>query len=299
MEFLKGLIDWAMTPSMSLFFVGFVLIMFVPVLMHTVLVARAEADQPFVLVAGPSQSGKTAFAHLLENGFFPQLNFISQVPQNIQLTASRDGDFKDSFQANRDDTTGTHTKFILTDTPGHGKLRNKALTKIANGSGSNAKASLKSVVFMVDAAALGEQEVLADSAAYLYDILLTLQKASIRKAKGGAKQDSRGVPVLIAANKLDLFTALPGTVVKTSLEAEITRIRNSKSRGLLDSGVGTDEIGSEEKDDWLGEYGSKKFLFSQLAEFDVEVDVIAGNVKAKENEGPGVEKWWQWIAYRV
>lgn len=294
---LQSILEWLMTPSPALFVLGFLIIGWVPILLHTVLVARAEADQPFVLIAGPSATGKTSLAHLFEYGEHSKTSFISQVPQSVQLTASRDGRFKDSFIANKEDTTGTHTKFLLVDTPGHGKLRNIALEKIASGTGSNAKGALRSVVFFLDAAALGEQEVLADTAGYLYEILLALQKASIKKSRSGARRDACGVPVLVAANKLDLFTALPGTAVKANLEAEITRIRNSKTHGLLDSGVGSDEIGSEERDDWLGEYGSKKFLFSQLSEFNVEVDVIGGNTNGKE--GPGVEKWWQWIAYRV
>lgn len=290
------IVEWLMSPSPIVFFVGFFVVMFVPVLMHTIMVAHAESDLPLVLVAGPSQTGKTAFAHLLETGHQAHFSFISQVAQSIELTASRDGDRKDSFRENRDDTTGTHTKFLLTETPGHGKLRPQTLTKITDTTGGK-KTTLRSVVYLLDAAAIAEQEVLADTAEYLYDILLTLQKASIRKSKDGVRSGSRGVPVLIAANKSDLFTALPGTSIKTSLEAEITRIRNSKTHGLLDSGVGTDEIGSEERDDWLGEYGTKKFLFSQLAEFEIDVDVISGTVTG--NKDQGIQKWWQWIAYRV
>jgi signal recognition particle receptor subunit beta len=142
----------------------------------------------------------------------------------------------------------------------------------------------------VDAAAIGEPEVLAPTAAYLYDVLLFLQKrATNAKAKVA-------IPILIAANKMDLFTALPSTLVKSNLEAELTRIRASRSKGLLDSGVGSDDIGSEEQDSWLGEYGSSKFTFSQLQEFDIDVDVLPGNVTG---DGPGADKWWWWIAQRI
>lgn len=290
------IVEWLMSPSPVVFAVGFMIVMFVPVLMHAVMASRAESDLPLVLVAGPSQTGKTAFTHLLEHGYEPKFSFISQVPQTIELTASRDADKKDSFLENRTDTTGTHTKFALTDNPGHGKLRSVALEKIVNMTGGK-KNTLRSVVYVLDSAAIGEQEVLADTAGYLYDILLALQKVSIRKSKSGVSPGQRGVPVLIAANKSDLFTALPGTSIKTSLEAEITRIRNSKTHGLLDSGVGADDIGSEDRDDWLGEYGTKKFFFSQLAEFEIDVDIISGHVLGKR--GDGIQKWWQWIAYRV
>ena len=104
------------------------------------------------------------------------------------------------------------------------------------------------------------------------------------------------MPVLVAANKMDLFTALPASKIKTHLESEITRIRSSRSKGLLDSGVGIDDIGSEEQDGWLGEYGSEKFSFQQLQEFDIDVEVVGGSVMAEQAD---VDKWWWWIAQRV
>ncbi|GKT88882.1 SRP receptor beta subunit [Colletotrichum tofieldiae] len=175
--------------------------------------------------------------------------------------------------------------------PGHGKLRNYAMAKLA--SSTSDKSKLKAILFMVDAAAISENEVLAPTASYLYDVLLGLQK---RASSSKSSKPPAPIPVLVAANKTDLFTALPGALVKSNLEAEITRIRSSRSKGLLDSGVGIDEIGSEEHDDWLGAYGTEKFTFDQLREFDVDVDVIAGNVTGS---GSGPDKWWSWIAQRI
>lgn len=150
---------------------------------------------------------------------------------------------------------------------------------------------LKGVVFMVDAAALGEQETLAPTAAYLYDVLLYLQRKASSKGKNKAS-----IPILIAANKMDLFTALPANLVRSQLENELSRIRASKSKGLLDSGVGVDEIDSEDQDSWLGEYGSEKFSFKQMGEFDIDVEVVPGTVTA---EGGDVDNWWWWMAQRV
>lgn len=160
---------------------------------------------------------------------------------------------------------------------------------------------LKAVVFVVDAAALGEHDILAPTAAYLYDVLLSLQRraggsSSSSGPSGAGAKDKKPIPVLIAANKMDLFTALPSTLVRVNLEAELTRIRQTKSKGLLDSGVGIDDVGSEEQDSWLGEYGSDKFQFKQMQEFDIDVEVLPGNVTG---DGPGVDKWWWWIAQRV
>ncbi|UKZ63890.1 uncharacterized protein TrAtP1_005112 [Trichoderma atroviride] len=221
---------------------------------------------------------------LFERGANPSKTHTSQIAHSVELNASTDSATKASFR-NFDDATGTHTKFLLVDTPGHGKLRNVAMGKLAR------TEKVKAVVFMVDAAALGEQETIAPTAAYLYDVLLFLQKRASSKGK-----DKASIPVLIAANKMDLFTALPATMVKSHLEMELSRIRASKSKGLLDSGVGIDDVGSEEQDGWLGEYGSEKFTFQQMNEFDIDIDVLAGSVSTEE---PGADKWWWWIAQRV
>jgi signal recognition particle receptor subunit beta len=149
--------------------------------------------------------------------------------------------------------------------------------------------NLKGIIFLVDAATLSAgDEGLRQTADYLHDILLVLQKRNVKVLKE--------LPVLIAANKMDLFTALPAALVKTSLEAEITKVRNSRSKGLLDSGIGMGDL-DDEKDDWLGEMGSKEFKFSQMEEFDVAVEVLGGNVLG--GDGPSVEKWWRWVSERL
>jgi signal recognition particle receptor subunit beta len=182
-----------------------------------------------------------------------------------------------------------HKKFLLIDTPGHGKLRHHALENITN------PQNLKGLVFVVDAATLSaSNEILRQTADYLHDILLLLQK---RMAGGKAAKALKEIPVLIAANKMDLFTALPAALVKSSLESEITKVRTSRSKGLLDSGIGMSDGVDDEKDDWLGEMGSTDFKFAQMEEFDVQVEVIGGNVVG--SEGPTVDKWWRWVSERL
>jgi signal recognition particle receptor subunit beta len=145
---------------------------------------------------------------------------------------------------------------------------------------------------------------LSDAAAYLHDILLTLQK---RRTSAKTSKLPSAIPVLVAANKQDVFTALPANVVKQRLQDEIGKIRASRSKGLMDSAQqdGDDAgIGGEEEDEesaWLGEYGSKRFVFEQLLEFGVEVEVKGGNVLAEggedeDGEGRRVEEWWGWVA---
>ncbi|KPM35336.1 hypothetical protein AK830_g11232 [Neonectria ditissima] len=278
-------VEAIMTPSLTTIVIGAIVILCAPIILHIILSSSSTYTiPPTVVMVGPSNAGKTSLLTLFERGSSDTETHTSQISQSVELNASTDSSSKTSFR-NHEATDGTYTKFLLVDTPGHGKLRNSAMGKLSRCE------KLHAVVFVVDAAALGEQETLAPTAAYLYDVLLFLQKRATTSAKSKA-----AIPILIAANKMDLFTALPSTLVKSNLEAEITRIRASKSKGLLDSGVGSDEIGSEEQDSWLGEFGSSKFAFSQLQEFEIEVDVVPGNVTG---DGPGADKWWWWIAQRV
>ncbi|OHE98338.1 signal recognition particle receptor beta subunit [Colletotrichum orchidophilum] len=287
-------LDFILTPSAPVILIGAAIVLLFPILLHYILIKSTPyTTLPSVLLLGPAGAGKTALLTLFERGDAPATTHTSQRPQTVELTASRDSKTAQSFR-NHEDTSGTHTKFLLVDTPGHGKLRNYALGKLASiTSGGSKSSKLKAIVFMVDAAAIGENEALAPTASYLYEVLLGLQK---RAASSKSSKPPPPIPVLVAANKTDLFTALPGALVKSNLEAEITRIRSSRSKGLLDSGVGIDEVGSEEHDDWLGAYGTEKFTFDQLREFDVDVDVIAGNVTGSTT---GPDRWWSWIAQRI
>ncbi|KAL6867128.1 P-loop containing nucleoside triphosphate hydrolase protein [Trichoderma novae-zelandiae] len=285
MASLAELFELIMTPSLPVILIGLLLILGAPIILHLVLSSSSTYTvPPSVLLLGPDNAGKTSLLTLFERGTEPAATHTSQVAHSIELNASTDSVTRSSFR-NHDDATGTHTKFLLVDTPGHGKLRNVAMGKLAR------TEKVKAVVFVVDAAALGEQETLAPTAAYLYDVLLFLQKRATSKGK-----DKASIPVLVAANKMDLFTALPATMVKSHLELELSRIRASRSKGLLDSGVGMDDVGSEDQDGWLGEYGSEKFTFQQMGEFDIEVEVLSGSVLTEE---PGADKWWWWIAQRV
>ena len=190
------------------------------------------------------------------------------------------------YRSTNDPSNQVHKKFLLVDTPGHGKLRHHALENITN------PQNLKGLIFVVDAATLSAgDEGLRQTADYLHDVLLVLQKRVGTKAAKALKE----VPVLIAANKMDLFTALPVALVKSSLEGEITKVRISRSKGLLDSGIGMDDA-DDEKDDWLGEMGSKEFKFSQMEEFDIAIEVVGGNVLG---DGSIVDKWWKWISERL
>ncbi|KAJ9137032.1 Signal recognition particle receptor subunit beta [Pleurostoma richardsiae] len=292
METIKDFLETILTPSPAVFIVGTLIVLLVPVFLHFVLSRTSSYTVlPSVLLAGPSGSGKTALLTLFER-HSPAETQTSQTWSAVELAASDDG--MSSYRDDLDATGSTAKKFLLVDTPGHGKLRHQSMARL--GPASTASAKLKAVVFVVDAAALSEPEVLSVTAAYLYDVLLALQK------RMGSTKTSKApytIPVLIAANKIDLFTALPAALVKSNIEAELGRIRKTRSKGLLDSGVGSEEIGAgaEEADDWLGEYGSDKFTFRQMKEFDIDVDVIGGNVIG--GNGPAADKWWTWIVDKI
>lgn len=279
------LLELALTPSLPVVIIGILIVLGAPVLFHFVLASTSQyVTPPSVLLLGPEGSGKTTLLTLFERGTNAAATHTSQCTQSVELNASTDSDSKTSFR-NHHDTSGTHTKFFLVDTPGHGKLRNVAMAKLSR------TEKLRAVVFVVDAAALSEQDLLATTASYLYDVLLLLQRRAM-----GVKTGREAVPVLIAANKMDLFTAIPAALVKLHLETELARIRSSRSKGLLDSGVGIDEIGSEEQDTWLGELGTDKFSFEQLQDLGVEVEVVPGSVVGERIEA---DKWWWWIAQRI
>jgi len=156
--------------------------------------------------------------------------------------------------------------------------------------------NLKGIIFVVDAADLSSgnsgavNESLRQTAEYLHDLLLVLQKraTNTKSSRGPAE-----LPVLIAVNKLDLFTALPAHLVKTALESEISNVRSSRNKGLLDSGIGMNDLNIGEEKEWLGDGGEGKFDFSQMEEFNVSVSVTGGNVLGVD--GPDVKQWWDWI----
>lgn len=175
------------------------------------------------------------------------------------------------------------------DTPGHGKLRHHALDTLTSSAATTTP--LRGLIFVVDAAALSTTAGLTEAAQYLHDILLALQKrhTSARTSKGPGS-----IPVLVAANKLDLFTALPAALVKRKLQDEITKVRSTRAKGLLDSGVGDE--GEDEERDWLGEGGEGSFEFKQMEESEIEVVVLGGSVMGGEAD---VDAWWGWIAQRM
>lgn len=174
--------------------------------------------------------------------------------------------------------------YNITDTPGHGKLREEqALSNLQN-------PAVRGILFVVDSGALDSSDpaTLRDTASYLHDVLLALQ---LRKTGKGTSKAKSEIPLLVAANKQDLFTALPAGAVKDRLQNEIERVRESRRKGL--STVGKE--GTEEEEEALGGEGEEKFSFQLMQEeYGIRIDVVGGSVKGEE-AGKGVRRWEEWI----
>lgn len=157
----------------------------------------------------------------------------------------------------------------MVDTPGHAKLRHIAMAELD-------KPKVRGLVFVVDSA-----DDMTKVAEYLHDVLLALQK------RAGKEK----ISLLIACNKNDLFTALPATRIKAMLEKEITRIRESRAKGLRDSGVaGVDAVDADDENEWLGEGGKGEFKMEMMEEVGVDVTFKGGSV------GKGdCAHWRQWL----
>ncbi|KAF2684411.1 P-loop containing nucleoside triphosphate hydrolase protein [Lentithecium fluviatile CBS 122367] len=266
----------------------FLLAVLLPILLHQFLYRKAAPTTlPTFLLIGPSGAGKTAFLTLAERKAVAQTH-TSTAPLTIQALLP-DGHTPSSshYRSPGDPAYERSRRFLLVDTPGHGKLRHFATSRLANPS------NVRGIVFVVDAASVAEEPGLNETAAYLHDVLLALQK---RYTGAKTSKGPKEIPVLIAANKMDLFTALPPNLVKLQLEKAISEVRKSKAKGLKDSGVaiGAEDDGLDEEREWLGEGGEGSFEFGQMEEAGTGVVVKGGNVVG--GNGVHVGDWFEWIA---
>ncbi|CAF9905374.1 MAG: hypothetical protein GOMPHAMPRED_003136 [Gomphillus americanus] len=239
---------------------------------------------PFVVHFALYRSSTKRSALGIERGDIVQTH-TSQAPLTVEAALPLAIEAKsDQYRSEADPNRKVAKRFLLIDTPGHGKLRHFAQDYLSN------PKQLKGVMFVVDAADLSpDSSGLRETAECLHDVLLTLQRALVTKSSRAPEV----LPFLIAANKADLFTALPAPLVRKSLEKEITSIRISRSKSLFDSSAGIDDAVDSEKD-WLGETGEGSFTFDQMQEFNVEVSVGGGSIHGTVK--PDIIQYWKWFA---
>ncbi|KAF1946845.1 P-loop containing nucleoside triphosphate hydrolase protein [Clathrospora elynae] len=280
----------AFSPNLTTILITFIVAIGLPIILHAFLyrTAAATATVPTFLLVGPSGGGKTAFTTLAERNTTTQTH-TSTTPLTVSaLLPFPHVPASSHYRSPGDPAFERSRRFLLLDTPGHGKLRHHATSQL-----TDAK-SIKAIIFVIDAAAIAEESSLNDAAEYLHDILLALQK---RHTMATSSKGPKEVPVLVAANKMDLFTALPEGLVKKQLEKGISEVRGRRARALKDGGAalsGRDDEVDEERE-WLGEGGEGSFDFGMMAEVGTTVDVLGGNVVSGK-EGGEVGKWWEWIA---
>lgn len=276
------------SPSAPVLVAAVVVIFLTPLLLHLfVFGSRAATTLPTFLLVGPAGSGKTSlmtavrpptppppkdpsntpppqFESESETGKPPPDTRTSQAPLSLECSIPASLASTSKYRSENDPSLKTFKRFLLLDTPGHGKLRHIALAKIAS-------PTIRGVVFVLDSSLTDVR----GTAEYLYDVLLALQKAAraARAARAGQKR------LLVACNKSDVFTALPAGKIQKLLEEEITKMRVSRAKGILD--VEDDGEGDVEKE-WLGEGGEGAFEFKAMEEVGVEVEVRGGSVERGE-----------------
>ncbi|RKF56135.1 Signal recognition particle receptor subunit beta [Golovinomyces cichoracearum] len=267
--------------------VALVVVVTIPFILHGIFFRSGRHKPvPSILLLGPSNSGKTSFLARLEHGPSTKTH-TSQVTTSVELFLPSDRTVgSNNYRSINDPSRNDHCKFQLVDTPGHEKIRHNSLQNITN------LPNLRGIIFFVDSSRIKtDKDCLRTTTVYLYDILLFLK----RKAEEG--NYSKEIQVLIAASKMDLFTAIPAAYVQKTLEHEISRLRDSKLNGLLDTDIASGHEAEGLKDDWIGEKGSNVFQFSQMKELDnISVEICGGHVIGEEAQ---IERWLSWISERI
>ncbi|CAZ79730.1 unnamed protein product [Tuber melanosporum] len=251
-------------PSPTVLITTILVIFLTPIFLHFIVFhSRSPISLPTFLLVGPAASGKTSLMTSFESepGQPPVETRTSQTPHSLECFVPASIARTSEYRSAHDPSLKAHKRFLLLDTPGHGKLRHIALTRISS-------TTIRGVIFVLDSS-LTDVRVVAE---YLYDVLLTLQSSATSTTTQSKK-------LLVACNKSDAFTALPPSKIQKLLEDEITKMRVSRSKGILD--VEDDGEGNDEKE-WLGEGGEGPFTFQSMEEVGVEIEFKGGSVENGE-----------------
>ncbi|QLG70537.1 hypothetical protein HG535_0A04770 [Zygotorulaspora mrakii] len=220
--------------------------------------------EPTIIIAGPSNSGKTAFYTFLTSGK------LTNTVTSQKTSVAHD------FKLSKANT------FRLMEFPGHNKLRKQLIDTLES---SN---NIKGLLFMVDSTT--DPKDLTEVAEFLFQILQVTER------------QPDGCDILLACNKCESFTSRPPAKIKDALEKEMDKII-ARKRKSLDSVQNTlngslkktddadNEDDQEEKSALLDIQVAGGFKFSSL---EGNVDALEGSV-TKNN----VDKWECWIEERL
>jgi len=265
---LSSLLETLLSPTPTTILISLLVVLLTPVVLHTIIFrTRASTTLPTFLLLGPSAGGKTTLMTSFASS--PAETRVSQTSLSLECDVPANITASAKYRAEADPSRAGTARFLLQDTPGHGKLRPRAADLVA-------AETTAGVVFVVDSSA----QEWRDAGEYLYAVLLRIQK--LQEARG---VKAKSFPVLVACNKSDLFTALPAARIRRLLEDEMGRVREARSRGIV--GVGEEE---REDDEWLGEGGSGSFTFEALEEAGIQVEFAGGSTLADGWRQP-LGKW--------
>ncbi|KAK6543843.1 hypothetical protein TWF694_000571 [Orbilia ellipsospora] len=264
--------------SFPVLIISLLAVILIPILLSRVFVSKPKAGPSTVfLLTGPRDAGKTSFLlHLEEKTLVATQTSTAPAtikfsPAALEATKSEDG---------QDDISGK--PFHLKDTPGHPKLRSIALTNI-----TDTTASCIGILFIIDSAVLSAQPRLTDTVEYLYEVLLAIQKRY--SVLSETTTSTELIPLLIACNKNDLFTALPSSKISLLLQSELGRMKETKRKGLMNAGAGDDD--DEDLDRVLGDENSDLITWENLKEFGADISVQSGSIK-----NGSVDGWKSWMS---
>ncbi|KAI9012101.1 signal recognition particle receptor beta subunit-domain-containing protein [Phycomyces nitens] len=164
-----------------------------------------------------------------------------------------------SMKENQSSVTLGNKTFDLVDMPGHERIRYRYSEFIPVGRG---------IVYVIDSTTVSRQ--IRPVAEYLYNVLASLEA------------QKRKMPVLIACNKADMITALPKDKIQALLEAEINRLRGTRT-----AAVEQQNSEGDDQESFLG-YEGEAFRFEHL---ETMVDFETCSVQKEE-----IETVTGWIA---
>ncbi|KAK6341252.1 hypothetical protein TWF696_008337 [Orbilia brochopaga] len=270
--------------SLPILLISLIAVILIPVVLSRILASKSQ-DGPssFFLLAGPRDSGKTSFLlYLQEKTLIPTQTSTTSATVKLPTGVLEQIKSEDGGSSALEDTGSRHS-FHLKDTPGHPKLRSQALTAI-----NLAPKSCIGIIYMLDSAVLSSQPRLTDTVEYLYELLLVIQKQFASLSESAATSPDP-IPLLIACNKNDLFTALPSAKISNLLQIELGRMKETKRKGLLNAGAGEED--DEDLDRVLGDENSDHVTWEGLREFGVEISVQSGSIKSI-----AAESWKSWMS---